>query len=331
MSLESNPPSNQNGPQDNANSEPVATLVGDLETQGNRYHSKGMDYLTGVGGEENAGMAVASFLDGADINHPQCALKAALAYYIGAGVTRNLATAKQYATKCMSIAPAIDDVATAKEILSESLGSENARRLLLGEVQAAAEEVADTKAAGNNRRTIVVAVATAIIVIGGVGGAIFLRTRAATEALKVAAVASLEQRDYLVATTKADAWSKAAPDSYDALYVLAQAKAQTGDNDGALVALKATIEKGFKDFKAIDQNVNLVPIRDLPAYESLMSASFPARPKKPDAGFATQPTQRSGTDTIAEPDQSPGVSVTAQPDGSTTIRAGDVVLEMPKN
>jgi hypothetical protein len=309
----------------------VDTLVGDLEAQGNRYHSKGMDYLTGVGGEESAGMAVASFLDGADINHRQCTLKAALVYYIGTGVTRNLATAKQYATKYLSIAPAGDDADTAKEILSESLGSENARRLLLGEVQAAAEEVADTKAVGNNRRTIIVAVAAAIIVIGGVGGAIFLRARAATEALKVAALASLEQRDYLVAISKADAWSKAAPDSYDALYVLAQAKTQTGDDDGALVALKSAIERGFKDSKAIDENVNLAPLRDLPAYESLMSSSFPARPKKPDAGFATQPRRSSGTDTVAEPDQSPGVSITAQPDGSTTIKAGDVVLEMPKN
>lgn len=138
---------------------------------------------------------------------------------------------------------------------------------------------------------------------------------ASADALRAQAAKSLQQKNFTEAATKAEELTKKAPESYDAFFMLAQARAQLDDKSAALAALEAAIKKGYKDDKAIEDNANLKPIRGMTAFTELMDASFPNREKKVQAG-----TEVSASATV-------GI---VQSDSKTTIRAGDVVVEMPK-
>lgn len=97
---------------------------------------------------------------------------------------------------------------------------------------------------------------------------------------------------------------------------MAQAQAQAGDKNAALVALEQSIKKGLKDDAQIDGNANLDPIKEMSAYQSLMKASFPDR--KPEKGEARPPELQHESE----------VPITEK-DGQQVLRAGDVVIQMP--
>ncbi len=133
------------------------------------------------------------------------------------------------------------------------------------------------------------------------------------EQLRTDANAALAARNFSVAAQLAQEWTTKASEQYEPYFVLAQAQAQAGDKNAALVALEQAIRKGLKDDVQIDSNANLDPIKSMVAYGDLMKAQFPGR---------TPPQQDS-----AAPE--PGnVSITEK-DGKQVLRAGDVVIEVP--
>lgn len=131
--------------------------------------------------------------------------------------------------------------------------------------------------------------------------------------LRTDANAALAARNFSVAAELAQQWTKKASEQYEPFFVLAQAQAQAGDKNAALVALEQAIRKGLKDDVQIESNSNLDPIRSMVAYGDLMKTQFPGR-------AAQQQNSAS---------QDPGnVSITEK-DGKQVLRAGDVVIEVP--
>lgn len=138
---------------------------------------------------------------------------------------------------------------------------------------------------------------------------------ASADAIRAQAAQSLQQRNFTEAANQAEFLTKKRPDGYDGYFMLAQARAQLDDKNAALAALEAAIKKGYKDDQAIDQNANLKPLRSMAAYTGLMDTAFPKREKKP------------ALDMGASLSASAGIT---ESDTKTVIRAGDVVIELPK-
>jgi hypothetical protein len=141
---------------------------------------------------------------------------------------------------------------------------------------------------------------------------------ASAEKLKSEARQSLDARNFSDAARAAQIYIDKAPEDYEGYYLLAQAKAQTGDKNAALVALEQAIKKGLKDDEQIDNNPNLDPIKSMVAYGDLMKTSFPGR----NALIAGE----SGASASGE--ASASVSIT-ESGGKQVLRAGDIVIEMP--
>lgn len=131
------------------------------------------------------------------------------------------------------------------------------------------------------------------------------------EKLKAETSAALAARNFSSAAQSAEQWTQKAPEQYEAYFALAQAKAQAGDKNAALVALEQAIKKGLKDDVQIESNTNLDPIKSMVAYQDLMKTSFPGRVAKK-----------------AEAQDNATVSITEE-NGKQVLRAGDVVLEVP--
>ncbi|MCX7251763.1 MAG: hypothetical protein NTX37_09745 [Burkholderiales bacterium] len=131
------------------------------------------------------------------------------------------------------------------------------------------------------------------------------------EKLKADASAALASRNFATAVQTAKKWTEKAPEQYEAYFVLAQAQAQAGDRNAALVALEQALKTGLKDDVQIDSNVNLEPIKSMVAYKDLMKIHFPGRESKKE-----------------EEQDSGSVSITEK-EGMQVLRAGDIVLKVP--
>lgn len=132
---------------------------------------------------------------------------------------------------------------------------------------------------------------------------------ASTDALRNRAAQSLEQKNFTAAAKDAEALIQKQPEGHGGYFMLAQARTQLGDNNAGIAALELAISKGYKDDIAISGNTNLQPLHALSAYSELMDRAFPRR-----APAATVAGDASITDTADK----------------TVIRAGDVVVELPK-
>lgn len=131
--------------------------------------------------------------------------------------------------------------------------------------------------------------------------------------LKSDARQALNAKNFSEAGNVAQRLTEKAPTDYEGQFILAQAKAQTGDKNAALTALESAIKLGLKDDEQIDKCANLEPIKSMTAYHDLMSASFPSRVS------VDKPGKISAGD---------GVSIQTG-DEKQLIRAGDVVIEVP--
>lgn len=138
---------------------------------------------------------------------------------------------------------------------------------------------------------------------------------ASAASLRKQAAQSLAQKNFSDAASQAEKLSAKAPDDYETFYLLAQAQAQLGNKNAALAALETAIKKGYKDDQAISANPNLQSLRSMAAYRELMEGAFPNRPQAAAAAPAG-----SVPETV-------GITETAE---KTVIRAGDIVVEMPK-
>lgn len=141
---------------------------------------------------------------------------------------------------------------------------------------------------------------------------------ASAEKLKSLAHQTIDAKNFSDATKAAQKYIDKAPEDYEGYYLLAQAKAQTGDKNAALVALEQAIKKGLKDDEQIDKNANLEPIKSMLAYGDLMKKSFPGKT----APVASDPS------VSVSGEASESVSIT-ESGGKQVLRAGDIVIEMP--
>lgn len=139
--------------------------------------------------------------------------------------------------------------------------------------------------------------------------------------LKSESNSDLVARNFSSAAQSAQKWIEKAPDQYEAYFVLAQAQAQVGDKNAALVALEQAIKKGLRDDMQIESNTHLDPIKSMTAYQALMNAHFPGRN-----------AMREGVREDPQVDGSADVSVSiTEKNGQQTLRAGDVLIQMPAN
>jgi hypothetical protein len=128
------------------------------------------------------------------------------------------------------------------------------------------------------------------------------------DSLKTGAQKALEEKNYSNAAAAANALIGKQPDSYEGFFLLAQAEAQLGDRNASVSALEHAIKHGMKDDTQIEKNALLDPMRQMPAYTSLMAENFPNH-RSPD---------------------SDGVSI-RQDGTSQEVRAGDVVIKLNQN
>jgi DNA-binding SARP family transcriptional activator len=138
---------------------------------------------------------------------------------------------------------------------------------------------------------------------------------ASAEKLKAQVKQAIEAKDFSQAASAAQKLIEKSPEDYEGYFVLAQAKAQTGDKNAAIGALEQAMKKGLKDDQQIEANKNLEPIRDMSAYSDLMKAAFPSR-----AALATVPG-------ISVHGQAGAAVSITEADGRQTIRAGDIVIQ----
>lgn len=132
---------------------------------------------------------------------------------------------------------------------------------------------------------------------------------ASADALRNRALQSLEHKNFSNAAEDAEALIQKQPEGYEGYFLLAQARTQLGDRNAGIAALELAINKGYKDDAAISANANLQALHTLSAYSELMDRAFPHRARAA---------------TVAG-----DASITESSD-KTVIRAGDVVVELPK-
>ncbi len=147
------------------------------------------------------------------------------------------------------------------------------------------------------------------------------------EKLKADANAALAARNFATAAQTAQQWAQKAPEQYEAYFVLAQAQAQAGDKNAAVVALEQALSKGLKDDTQVTTNTNLEPIRSMVAYQKLMDTHFPGHVVKQES------KANSGAEAEAEAEPEPNESVESvsitEKDGMQVLRAGDVMIKVP--
>jgi hypothetical protein len=83
-----------------------------------------------VGQGKDEGMAAASFLDSSDLNYPDGIFASSLIYFCGIGVTRNLQTAAEFAQQYLNNFGDQKHSKNCKDIISESMGTQNALKIL---------------------------------------------------------------------------------------------------------------------------------------------------------------------------------------------------------
>jgi len=140
------------------------------------------------------------------------------------------------------------------------------------------------------------------------------------ENLKSEARQAIEAKNFSDAASIAQKLTEKAPNDYEGYFILAQAKAQVGDKNAALIALEQAIKKGLKDDPQIERNVNLDPLKSMTAYSDLINTSFPSHKAAQDKTAASAVEASSYS--------SASVSI-HETDGKQVVRAGDVVVEVP--
>lgn len=141
------------------------------------------------------------------------------------------------------------------------------------------------------------------------------------EKLQSESNANLEARNFSSAAQSAKKWIDKSPEQYEAYFVLAQAQAQVGDKNAALLALEKAIKKGLRDDLQIENNKNLDPIKLMTAYQVLMNTHFPGRT-----------VVREGVREDMQSDVSANSSASiTEKDGQQILRAGDVYIQVPAN
>lgn len=98
---------------------------------GAELFKEGVALLRGSGVQQDFSMAAARLLDAADLHHSAAYYFCALLYFAGIGVSRNTENASQYAAQYLEADSKGPFAAAATSIIDGTLGTENAKKLLL--------------------------------------------------------------------------------------------------------------------------------------------------------------------------------------------------------
>lgn len=144
----------------------------------------------------NLGMALARTLDAADMDHAEANFLAALMYFTGTGIQRNTETASEYAKKYLMLLPDGPKKSEARAIIDGTIGTANAKNLILGSEYAKPDTPASVSLA-SNKWMIFGGVAVVLIIMFLVGYLVLQKkektaTPAAEGAATPAAVAASE-------------------------------------------------------------------------------------------------------------------------------------------
>lgn len=166
------------GPLVTAGASPAASEVQGAE-KSNRaaaigMFKEGMGLLRGIGTHQDFSMAAARLLDSADLNHPPALFYCALLYFAGVGVSRNTQTASDYAGRYLEASPDGQFSQAAKEVMDGTLGTENAKKLLV-ERPAAPKAAQAAGPKSKKKLYIAAAVMVTVMLVGGL--AVFSKTR----------------------------------------------------------------------------------------------------------------------------------------------------------
>lgn len=130
-------------------------------------YKEGIGFLHGVGTPQDFAMASARLLDAADLNHPPALFFCALLYFAGVGVSRNSQTAADYASRYLETTPDGQFEQVAKEVIDGTLGTENARKLLVTRPNTSKLVAAPVTKPKNNKHMHVAAAVMIPILLGG--------------------------------------------------------------------------------------------------------------------------------------------------------------------
>lgn len=129
-------------------------------------YGEGEAFLYGNGRPSDDAQAIANFLNASDLGHAGGAFKAALMYFSGRGITRNLDEAATLAKHCLALGPASPAIAQAcQDLLDGSLGSFNAQQFL-GKDEQGMVQMADG-IAKRQKYLLLAAAAVGLLVVGG--------------------------------------------------------------------------------------------------------------------------------------------------------------------
>jgi hypothetical protein len=147
-----------------------------------------MAYLRGTSGTQDFGMAAARLLDASDLGHRVAHFYCALLYFCGVGVTRNLQSAGEYAGRYIDADPSGPFVEAARELEAGSLGTENAKRILMKGPATPKKASAAPQPARGLPKAAIIGAAAAVVAIGAVAVVLVLRTGAPSQLDSPAAI-----------------------------------------------------------------------------------------------------------------------------------------------
>ena len=127
----------------------------------------------------NLGMALARALDAADLNHAEANFLVALMYFTGTGIQRNTETASEYANKYLMLLPDGPRKAEARGIMDGTIGTANAKNMILGAEYAKPDTPASASLA-SNKWLVFAGVAVVLIVMFLVGYLVLQKKEKAT-------------------------------------------------------------------------------------------------------------------------------------------------------
>lgn len=137
----------------------------------------------------NLGMALARALDAADLNHAEANFLVALMYFTGTGIQRNTETASEYANKYLMLLPDGPRKSEARAIMDGTIGTANAKNMILGAEYARPDTPASAGLA-SSKWVVFAGVAVVLVVMFLVGYLVLQKKEKATTPAATAAPAA---------------------------------------------------------------------------------------------------------------------------------------------
>ncbi len=129
------------------------------------FYAEGEAFLYGTGRPRDEGQAIANFLNASDLGHAGGAFKAALMYFTGAGITRNVDEAVAQAKLCLERGSSVAIAQACQDLVDGSLGTFNAQQLLAKDEEGIVQMVDGI--AKRQKYLLLAGAAVGLLVLGG--------------------------------------------------------------------------------------------------------------------------------------------------------------------